>query len=68
VLSQVCGIVLPLELLALLLERPTDDSVELAVEFIKECGMVLSSLSSQVSAIVVCFCLVFGLRTFTNRF
>ena len=45
---KVCGIVLPLELLALLLERPTDDSVELAVEFVKECGLVLSSLSSQV--------------------
>jgi pre-mRNA-splicing factor CWC22 len=45
--QQVCGIVLPLELLALLLERPTDDSVELAVAFVRECGKVLADVSPQ---------------------
>jgi len=45
--QQVCGELVALELLTLLLESPTDDSVEVAVGFIKECGRVLSDLSPQ---------------------
>ena len=36
---------LALQILALLLEHPTDDSVELAVGFIRECGQMLSDVS-----------------------
>lgn len=37
--------VLALELLVLLLEEPTDDSVEVAVGFTKECGALLQEVS-----------------------
>jgi pre-mRNA-splicing factor CWC22 len=40
----VCGTVIPLQILALLLEKPTDDSVEVAVEFVKECGQRIGEL------------------------
>jgi pre-mRNA-splicing factor CWC22 len=43
----VCGIVLPLEVISLLLERPTNNSVELAVSFIQEVGQRLQQLSPQ---------------------
>lgn len=36
-----------LELLTILLENPTDDSVEVAVGFVKECGAMLQDLSPQ---------------------
>ncbi|XP_062203918.1 uncharacterized protein LOC133906139 [Phragmites australis] len=36
-----------LELLTVLLENPTDDSVEVAVGFVKECGAILQDLSPQ---------------------
>ncbi|GJN23991.1 hypothetical protein PR202_gb11695 [Eleusine coracana subsp. coracana] len=36
-----------LELLTVLLENPTDDSVEVAVGFVKECGAMLQDLSLQ---------------------
>ncbi|EEE53027.1 hypothetical protein OsJ_35744 [Oryza sativa Japonica Group] len=36
-----------LELLTVLLENPTDDSVEVAVGFVKECGAMLQDLSPQ---------------------
>ncbi|KAF7152140.1 hypothetical protein RHSIM_Rhsim01G0194600 [Rhododendron simsii] len=39
-----------LELLALLLERPTDDSVEVAVGFVTECGSILGDLCSRGKA------------------
>ncbi|KAM0879824.1 hypothetical protein ACQ4PT_033967 [Festuca glaucescens] len=39
--------VVALELLAVLLENPTDDSVEVAVGFVKECGAILQDLTSQ---------------------
>lgn len=42
-----CGQLLPLELATLLLDKPTDDSVEVAVEFIKECGYVLQDISPK---------------------
>eukprot|EP00727_Mastigamoeba_balamuthi_P005745 m51a1_g1790 putative pre-mrna-splicing factor cwc22 homolog (614) ;mRNA; f:389118-391668 len=45
--QQVCTEVLGLELLALLLERPTEDSVEVAVEFVTECGFTLQEQSPR---------------------
>ncbi|KAM0875494.1 hypothetical protein ACQ4PT_036758 [Festuca glaucescens] len=39
--------VVALELLAVLLENPTDDSVEVAVGFVKECGAILQDLTPQ---------------------
>lgn len=38
---------LVLEILTLLLEKPTDDSVEVAVSLVKECGAALSNLSPK---------------------
>ncbi|CDW53733.1 MA3 and MIF4G domain containing protein [Trichuris trichiura] len=43
--QQVAHEVLALELLTLLLEIPTDDSVELSVAFLRECGAKMSNLS-----------------------
>ena len=37
----------PEQLLTLLLEQPTDDSVEMAVAFTKECGQTLNELSPK---------------------
>jgi len=45
--QQVAHEILALELLTLLLEKPTDDSVEVAVGFIKECGSLLQDVSPQ---------------------
>ncbi len=45
--QQVAGEIVALQILALLLEKPTDDSVEIAVSFIKECGHELSELSAD---------------------
>ncbi|CAI5936611.1 unnamed protein product [Closterium sp. NIES-65] len=42
--QQVAHEIVALELLTLLLETPTDDSVEVAVSFVKECGAVLHDL------------------------
>ncbi|XP_006864068.1 PREDICTED: pre-mRNA-splicing factor CWC22 homolog isoform X2 [Chrysochloris asiatica] len=39
--------VLCLEMLTLLLERPTDDSVEVAIGFLKECGLKLTEVSPR---------------------
>lgn len=36
-----------LEILTLLLENPTDDSVEIAVGFLKECGQKLSEVTPR---------------------
>ena len=41
--------VLALELLTLLLENPTDDSVEIAVGFIRECGAHLTEVASKAT-------------------
>ena len=39
--------VLALEILTLLLENPTNDSVEVAVGFLKECGQKLTEVSPR---------------------
>lgn len=36
-----------LQLLTLLLENPTDDSVEIAIDFVKECGAALTQITPQ---------------------
>lgn len=43
----VCGVVLPLQILLLLLEKPTDDSIEVAASLMQEIGQRLSELSPQ---------------------
>lgn len=45
--QQVAHEVLALEILTLLLGNPTDDSVEVAVAFLKECGMKLTELTPK---------------------
>ncbi|KAG0433255.1 hypothetical protein HPB47_020106 [Ixodes persulcatus] len=45
--QQVAHEVLALELLTLLLGNPTDDSVEVAIAFLKECGMKLTELTPK---------------------
>eukprot|EP00890_Picochlorum_soloecismus_P004799 jgi/Picsp_1/531/NSC_00528-R1_pre-mrna-splicing factor cwc22 homolog len=45
--QQVVHEVLAFELALLLLENPSDDSVEIASEFIKECGAMLQEVSSN---------------------
>lgn len=45
--------ILALEILTLLVETPTDDSIEVAIAFLKECGMKLTEVSSKgVDAII----------------
>lgn len=39
--------ILALEILTLLVESPTDDSVEVAISFLKECGQKLTEVSSK---------------------
>lgn len=39
--------IIALEILTLLIETPTDDSVEVAIAFLKECGMKLTEVSSK---------------------
>nr|XP_056717421.1 pre-mRNA-splicing factor CWC22 homolog [Euleptes europaea] len=39
--------VLCLEMLTLLLERPTDDSIEVSIGFLKECGLKLTEVSPR---------------------
>ncbi|XP_021719609.1 pre-mRNA-splicing factor CWC22 homolog [Chenopodium quinoa] len=42
--QQVAHELVALELLTILLEQPSDDSVEVAVDFVKECGSILQDL------------------------
>jgi hypothetical protein len=44
---QVAHEVLALEILTLLLERPSDDSVEVTIAFLKECGQKLTEVSPR---------------------
>ncbi|KAI8776005.1 pre-mRNA-splicing factor CWC22 [Biomphalaria glabrata] len=45
--QQVAHEVIALEILTLLLETPTDDSVEVAIGFLKECGQKLTEVSPR---------------------
>lgn len=45
--QRVAHEIISLQVLTLLLERPTDDSVEIAVGFIRECGAGLSEISPK---------------------
>ncbi|XP_013385068.1 pre-mRNA-splicing factor CWC22 homolog [Lingula anatina] len=45
--QQVAHEVVALEILTLLLENPTDDSVEVAINFLKECGQKLTEVSPR---------------------
>lgn len=45
--QQVVHELLALEILTLLLDSPTDDSVEVAIAFLKECGQKLSEVSPR---------------------
>eukprot|EP00002_Diphylleia_rotans_P006629 TRINITY_DN1599_c0_g1_i6.p1 TRINITY_DN1599_c0_g1~~TRINITY_DN1599_c0_g1_i6.p1 ORF type:complete len:616 (-),score=166.53 TRINITY_DN1599_c0_g1_i6:106-1953(-) len=45
--QSVCHEIVALQILTLLLEKPTDDSVEIAVGFVKECGQALTELTPQ---------------------
>ena len=45
--QQVVHELLALEILTLLLDSPTDDSVEVAITFLKECGQKLSEVSPR---------------------
>ncbi|XP_038720439.1 pre-mRNA-splicing factor CWC22 homolog [Tripterygium wilfordii] len=45
--QQVADELIALELLTLLLEEPTDDSVEVAVGFVTECGSILQDLAPK---------------------
>lgn len=45
--QQVAHEIIALELLTILLENPTDDSVEVAVGFVTECGSILQDLSPK---------------------
>lgn len=45
--QQVAHEIIALELLSVLLENPTDDSVEVAVGFVTECGSMLQDVSPK---------------------
>ncbi|XP_031564700.1 pre-mRNA-splicing factor CWC22 homolog [Actinia tenebrosa] len=45
--QQVAHEILALEVLTLLLHKPTDDSVEVGIGFLKECGMKLTEVSPR---------------------
>lgn len=45
--QKVAHEVIALQLLILLVDTPTDDSVEVAISFLKECGMRLTEVSKQ---------------------
>ncbi|KAJ7965215.1 Pre-mRNA-splicing factor CWC22-like protein [Quillaja saponaria] len=45
--QQVAHEIIALELLTILVEEPTDDSVEVAVGFVTECGSILQDLSPK---------------------
>mmetsp|Transcript_6348 Transcript_6348/g.7284 ORF Transcript_6348/g.7284 Transcript_6348/m.7284 type:complete len:227 (+) Transcript_6348:642-1322(+) len=50
--QQVLHEVIALEILSLFLENPTEDSIEMAADFMIECGQVLGDLSQQGSIAV----------------
>lgn len=66
--QQVVGIMIPLQICALLLEKPTDDSVEVAVSFLMEAGAVLSDLAPQGLYKIVANSLTFIKNCFYSNF
>ncbi|KAF2663880.1 MIF4G-domain-containing protein [Microthyrium microscopicum] len=50
--QQVCTEMLAAQLLLLLLHKPTDDSVEIAVSLVKECGQHLEEMSAPIALAV----------------
>ncbi len=52
-MAQVANELIALQMLTLLLSQPTDDSVEVAVNFVKECGQFLLETAPKV-------CLCYG--------
>jgi pre-mRNA-splicing factor CWC22 len=61
-------------MLTLLLERPTDDSVEVAIGFLKECGLKLTQVSPRgingkyISLIYIFLFFYFTITTFITCF
>lgn len=53
--QRVAHEILALEILTLLVESPTDDSVEVAISFLKECGQKLTEVSSKGENCVLMF-------------
>eukprot|EP01111_Echinosteliopsis_oligospora_P012140 TRINITY_DN4128_c0_g1_i3.p1 TRINITY_DN4128_c0_g1~~TRINITY_DN4128_c0_g1_i3.p1 ORF type:complete len:438 (+),score=93.10 TRINITY_DN4128_c0_g1_i3:66-1316(+) len=45
--QQICGVILPLELLTFVLHQPSEENVEISVEFMKSSGQILSELSPK---------------------
>lgn len=45
--QQVLTVVVPLEISMILLEKPTDDAVEICCNFLTECGAIVQELSPQ---------------------
>ena len=50
--QRVAHEILALEFLILLVEKPTDDSIEVAIAFLKECGMKLTQVSKKGIAMI----------------
>jgi pre-mRNA-splicing factor CWC22 len=50
--QQVCHEMLAAQILLLLLHKPTDDSVEIAVNLVKECGQHLEEMSGPITLAV----------------
>ncbi|KAL1203264.1 hypothetical protein V5N11_005505 [Cardamine amara subsp. amara] len=46
--QQVTEVIIALELVSLLLKYPSDDSVEVAVVFVKECGVMLQDVTPKI--------------------
>lgn len=52
--QRVAHEILALEILTLLVETPTDDSVEVAISFLKECGQKLTEVTSKGELEICC--------------
>jgi pre-mRNA-splicing factor CWC22 len=50
--QQVADYMLAAQLLLLLLHKPTDDSVEIAVSLVKECGQILEEMNGKIALAV----------------
>jgi pre-mRNA-splicing factor CWC22 len=50
--QQVANYMLTAQILLLLLHKPTDDSVEIAVSLVKECGQILEEMNGKIALAV----------------